>query len=105
MTWRVVLRPEVEQEVAEAATWYEARQEGLGVEFAEEVIRVFDALTENPLLSSRRHAAKNIRWRFADKFPFRIIYEVVEAERVVIVAAVLHAARDDRHWKQRFPND
>ena len=102
MRWRVVLRPEVEQELAEAATWYEARQQGLGAEFIEEAIRVLDSLTENPLISSRRHAGKNIRWRFPEKFPYRIIYEVFEADRVVIVAAVLHAARDDRHWKDRF---
>ena len=30
MKWRVEFRPEVEQDVAEAAAWYEARQPGLG---------------------------------------------------------------------------
>ncbi len=40
MNWRIVIRPEVEQDVAEAADWYEARQPGLGAEFVEEVIRV-----------------------------------------------------------------
>ena len=35
MKWRVELRPEVEQDMAEAAAWYEARQPGLGAEFAE----------------------------------------------------------------------
>ena len=49
MNWRVVIRPEVEQDVVEAAIWYESRQPGLGVEFVEEVIRVWDALAENPL--------------------------------------------------------
>ncbi|MGA2243003.1 MAG: hypothetical protein ABSH11_13340 [Verrucomicrobiota bacterium] len=42
MNWRVVIRPEVEQDVVEAAIWYESRQPGLGVEFVEEVIRVWD---------------------------------------------------------------
>lgn len=39
MNWRVEFRPEVEQDVANGATWYEARQPGLGAEFVEEVIR------------------------------------------------------------------
>ena len=78
MNWRVVIRPEVEQDVAEAAAWYESRQPGLGVEFVEEVIRVWDALAENPLLNSRRHPRKNIRWRYPDRFPYRVIYEVDE---------------------------
>ena len=97
MSWRVEFRPEVEQDVAEAAAWYEGKQPGLGAEFVEEVIQVWTALAENPLLNCRRHSTKNIRWRYPERFPFRIIYEVVEAEQRVIVAAVLHAARHDRH--------
>lgn len=102
MNWRVVIRPEVEQDVAEAANWYEARQPGLGAEFVEEVIRVWDVLEDNPLLNCRRHPTKDIRWRYPDRFPYRVIYEVLEAERTVVVAAVLHAARHDRHWQRRL---
>jgi toxin ParE1/3/4 len=102
MSWRVVIRPEVEQDVAEAADWYETRQPGLGGEFVEGVIRVWDALAENPLLNARKHPHRNIRWRYPDRFPFRVIYEVDEAAQTVIVAAVLHAARHDRHWRRRL---
>ena len=101
MNWRVVVRPEVECDVAEAAVWYDSQQSGLGGEFREEVIQVFDALAANPLLNSRRHPRKDIRWRYTDRFPYRVVYEVRETEQVVIVAAVLHAARHDRHWQQR----
>ena len=101
MNWRVVIRPEVEQDVAEASSWYESRQAGLGAEFVEEIIQVWEAIKANPLLNSRRHPRKNIHWRYPERFPYRVIYEIVEAERTVIVAAVLHAARHDRHWQQR----
>ena len=87
--------------MAEAAAWYEARQPGLGPDFVEEVVRVWNGLSENPLLNSRRHPSKNIRWRYPERFPYRIIYEVNEVERVVVVVAILHAARHDRHWKRR----
>jgi plasmid stabilization system protein ParE len=102
MKWRVEFRPEVEQDVAEAAAWYEARQAGLGAQFVGEIIRVWDALAENPMLNCRRHPRRDIRWRYPDRFPFRVIYEVVESERKVIVAAVLHAARHDREWRRRI---
>jgi toxin ParE1/3/4 len=101
MSWRVVVRPRVEEDLAEAAAWYDARREGLGVEFREEVISVFDALADNPFLNSRRHPRKNIRWRYPDRFPYRVIYEVIEEEKTVIIAAVLHAARHNRHWRRR----
>lgn len=102
MNWHIEFRPEVENDIAQAAVWYEARQPGLGAEFVEEVIRVWDALAENPLLHCRRHTSKNIRWRYPDRFPYRVIYAVFEDERKVIVAAVLHAARHDRHWRRRI---
>lgn len=102
MSWQVEFRPEVEQDVAEAAIWYEKKQRGLGREFVEEIIQVWNSLAENPLLDCRRHPAKNIRWRYPQRFPYRIIYEVSESEQRVVVAAVLHAARHDRHWKSRI---
>jgi toxin ParE1/3/4 len=101
MSWHVVVRPEVETDMAEAATWYDTREPGLGAVFREEAFQVFDALADNPLLNSRRHPRKNIRWRYLERFPYRVIYEAIEGERIVVIAAVLHAARRDRHWKQR----
>ena len=100
--WHVEFRPEVENDVDRAAKWYEDKQPGLGANFIDDIIRVFDSLAENPLLNCRRHSSKDIRWKFAARFPYRIIYEVDEANRSVIVAAVLHAARADVHWRRRL---
>ena len=99
MKWRVEFRPEVAQDVAAAADWYEARQAGLGARFVEEIIEVWDALAENPTLNCRRHPSRNIRWRYPNRFPYRVVYEVVEQGQTVIVAAVLHAARQ---WRRRM---
>ncbi len=101
MNWRVEFAPEVECDVVEAAAWYEARQPGLGADFVEEIIQVWAAFAENPLLGCRRHPTKNIRWRYPERFPYRVIYEVNEEEKIVRVAAVLHASRHDRHWQRQ----
>lgn len=102
MNWRVEFRPEVERDVAKAAAWYNRKRPGLGSEFVEEIIRVWDALAENPLLHSRRHPTKNVRWRYPDRFPYRVIYQVQEKASFVLVVAVLHAARHDRRWQKRL---
>ena len=102
MSWRVVARPEIRQDVAEAAAWYEQRKPGLGSEFVAEVSKVFLALAENPHLNARRSCRPRIRWRLAKRFPYRIVYEVRESEELVLVAAVLHAALHDRHWRKRL---
>jgi toxin ParE1/3/4 len=74
MSWRVVVRPDAQSDVAEAAEWYEVRQEGLGSEFREAVIQVLDALADNPLVNCRQHSRTNIRWRYPRRFPYRVIY-------------------------------
>ena len=100
MSFRVLLRPEAEGDIADGATWYEDQGAGLGREFVEAIFYAVDALSVNPLLASRRHRRRNIRWVFPDRFPYRIIYEV--ANDKVLVISVLHAARHDRHWRERL---
>jgi len=102
MSWRVVVRPEVEQDLIAAADWYDSEQSGLGNDFISEVSRVLDDLAENPFLNSRRHPQKNVRWRYAKRFPYRVIYEIDEAQATVVIAAVFHAARHERHWRRRI---
>ena len=102
MNWRVVARPQAEDDITEAADWYDNQSAGLGDEFIDEILAVFDELGSNPLLHCRRHLTKNIRWRYPERFPYRVIFEVIEEEHLVIVAAVIHAARHDRIWLKRF---
>jgi len=102
VSWRVVVRPEVRVDPDEAAAWYEGRRAGLGREFVAEVAKIFPALAENPFLNSRRHHIRHIRWRYPERFPYRIIYRVDEAENAVVIVAVLHAARHDRRWHERL---
>ena len=102
MTWQVFSRPEAQNDVIEIADWYNSRSEGLGDRFVEEFLDVLDSLAKNPLLSGRRHPRKNIRWRYPKSFPHRVIYEVINDEKTVVVAAVLHVARHDREWRRRF---
>ena len=100
--WQVVVRPEVHEDLHEAAAWYELQREGLGREFVGEVTRVLPELAENPFLNSRRHRTKHVRWRYPARFPYRIIYRVDETRKIVVIVAVLHAARHDRHWRERL---
>lgn len=43
MNWVVVTRPQAEDDVTEAADWYDTQRAGLGDEFVEEILAVFDA--------------------------------------------------------------
>src|SRR5271170_5355622 len=101
MSWCIRSRPEVEQEIAAAAAWYEERQPGLGDVFIREAQATYRAITENPFLNSRKHPGKPIRWRRTGRFPYRIIYELLDVDKSVVVIAVLHSARHDSKWQRR----
>lgn len=49
MSLRIVLRPEAEAELHEAAAWYEERGKGLGGEFIRAVEATFAGMQRNPL--------------------------------------------------------
>ncbi len=62
MSWRVRVHPEAEDDIVEAAAWYETHNPGLGESFIKEILNVLDSLAIIPFLSCRRHPGKNIRW-------------------------------------------
>jgi toxin ParE1/3/4 len=98
--FRLVVRPEVDADLLEAETWYEQQQAGLGRNFLRTVRKKLAALPRNPFLYRVRRQRRQVRWAYPRPFPYRIIFRVVQD--TVVVYAVLHAARDNRHWKGRI---
>jgi toxin ParE1/3/4 len=94
------IRPEAQDDIQEAANWYEKQQPGLGHDFARAVLEEIESLTANPLRYRLRDRRRNVRWLKSRKFPYRVVYQI--SEEVVTVFAVLHSVRHDRHWKRRL---
>jgi toxin ParE1/3/4 len=81
-------------DIAEAAEWYEQRQQGLGERFTLEISNAIDVLATDPLIYRVRHKRLQARWCYPQHFPYRIVYCV--SGEVVTVLAVIHAARRRR---------
>ncbi len=99
MNYRLVVRPEVDADLLEIESWYNQQQPGLGREFLQSAREAMVRLQRNPLLYRVQLKRRQIRWVYPRRFPYRIIFRVVRD--TVIIAAVIHAARHDRHWKKR----
>ena len=95
MTVNLRLRPESEQDLADAAIWYEEQREGLGNQFLDEALSVFSVISETPLMFPTVH--RNIRRALLHRFPFGVYYRV-ESDEIVVVA-VMHGSRNPRRWK------
>jgi len=100
MSLKLIVRPEAEEDILNAALWYESRREGLGLDLATELHAAIERALENPFgyLLLRKHP--HVRRVLARRFPYRIFYIVRPG--AVIVFAVLHAAQDERHWMGRL---
>lgn len=96
MTWRVVFRPQAEDDALEVRTWYESRREGLGREFGAAVDELVARITANPLAFQRAHG--ETRRAVLAQFPYAIYFRG-EGEEIVVLA--LHGRQHPSHWRVR----
>lgn len=98
MTFHLIIRPEADAEVAEAAHWYEERRQGLGNEFLSAFAAATSSLRHNPKMYAT--VAENARRLVLRRFPYSVIYEIHGDE--VVVLACFHESRDPREWQRRL---
>jgi hypothetical protein len=90
-------------EAEEAATWYEARRQGLGDEFKQDFALALNALREDssPGKFWPGHLGERGVKRVAMKrFPFFLVYVDTNSSRLVL--AVAHHRRRPAYWRDRF---
>ena len=86
-----------EQEMTEAARYYEEEAEGLGLDFLNDVQRTIDRFCDNPNLGQT--IDKSLCRGLFSRFPFSLIY-AVDVDGLLIVA-IAHQRRRPDYWKQR----
>jgi plasmid stabilization system protein ParE len=94
---KVVLLPEAEEDLAEAALFLEQRVTGLGDGLVMEVERSLVRLGRNPYVGP--DVGDGARKLQMGRFPYGLIYRV-EAERVLVLA-VAHSRRRPGYWRNR----
>jgi plasmid stabilization system protein ParE len=97
MNYELVFKEEADQEITESFIWYEKQQLGLGELFLSEIDKGISLILSNPYQYAIRH--NNKRAAVIKRFPFLIIYEIIENE--IVIYAVFHSSRDPKIWKKR----
>jgi toxin ParE1/3/4 len=95
--YQIKAEPSVDADVDAAFDWYEGEQEGLGREFVDELRAVYLRIVDGPLKYAELRSG--IRRALTRRFPYAVYFSIDET--VVVVLAVLHAARDPAQWQQR----
>ena len=97
MKRRLIVRPEAELDIGDAASWYERERQGLGLRFIAELDRVLERIGASPYQFPE--IEHGVRRGLLHRFPYAIYFEVHEED--VEVCAVLHFHRHPDTWKRR----
>jgi toxin ParE1/3/4 len=97
VSYRLVVKPEAEQDLAAAYAWYEGQRSGLGEELLLCVEAAIESARRNPELFPVVRA--NVRRALTRRFPFGVFY-VTEPDRIVVLA-IYHSSRDPKGWHGR----
>jgi len=100
MRYKLIIRPEAEQDIRQAHSWYEQQNKGLGLSFVASLDAAFSNIQRSPLIYAKIH--KYIRRALIRRFPYGIFYFVKPSE--IIILAVFHAKRNPAHWQRRYNN-
>lgn len=98
MRYRVIIRPEAENDLKEAFSWYEDRRQGLGYDFLLQVDAGLKFLERNPKNFAPEY--KGARKYIIKRFPYKMIY-LLEKERIIVLA-VIHAKRSPMLTKKKI---
>ena len=97
MSRRLIIRPEAEDEIAEAFDWYESRVRGLGADFLLSVDAIMNAILRNPQHYPRVH--RIVGRALMRRFPYEVFF--VEDDERVVVMSVFHAKRNPKRWQEK----
>ena len=94
MSYKVILSELALKELEDSSGWYEERAIGLGERFITIIDKSFNAISNNPKAYPKKKA--NYREFIIDKFPYVIVYELVETEHVLYILHVFHTSRNPK---------
>lgn len=89
MKYKIIIRPEAEDDLKKAFSWYEDKRIGLGYDFLLQVNAGINFINKNPEIHPIEY--KGTRKHVVKRFPYKIIY-LVEGKNIIILA-VIHGKR------------
>ena len=97
--FKTVILPLAKKDIKEAATWYNNRQNGLGMRFTTEVRERIQFIKSNPHSVAIRY--DNIRTLPLQVFPYMIHFELDLENKLIVISAVFHTSQNSKNWENR----
>jgi len=88
-----------ERELEDAVTYYNVESPGLGDEFLLQFLNALERIRQYS--EAWQRFSQNTRRCRVHRFPWGVIYQILESE--ILVVAVAHLHRDPGYWQNRTP--
>lgn len=99
MNLQLVVRAEVEADIAVAAAWYREQSATTADRFVGAVRKLLLLIAQNPF--QYQIAFGRYRRAVARPFPYVLVYRTTETE--IVVVACTHGRRHPKRWQERIP--
>lgn len=87
-------------EAQDAADWYNRREYGLGLEFAEEIGKAVEGLKQVPARFPK--ATSNLQVARVKRFPYSIYFHFQPATSRIFIVSIFHHRRRPGSWLGRM---
>ena len=101
MTKSLRILPLAEDEITEAASWYEVRQAGLGIALLDLIDKAIETITSGVLPTSPVPGVKSARRILLLRFPYSLV--LYERQNEIVIVAFAHNSRRPGYWRSRQP--
>lgn len=95
--FKIIINPNAESDLIEAAVWYNLQREGLGDEFLLALEAKLNEIKRNPNQFTTTY--KNVKRAFLKRFPYGLFF-IIEGNTIYILA-VVHTSRSPKIWQKR----
>lgn len=100
MEYKIAFTSNAEEDIYEAFSWYEDKQQGLGEQFLHCIEAGLSEIKRNPFLFQVQY--KQIRRTLIRRFPYGIFFLINEYSNKIYIIAVFHAHRNPVSWQKRI---
>jgi toxin ParE1/3/4 len=97
MSIPLIIRPEAEEDIKDAFSWYESQRTGLGIELVRCIDAAFGSVVNDPELYGILY--RNIRRILVRRFPYGVFFTL--GKNKIVILAVMHVKRHPRRWQNR----
>ncbi|MEE9432540.1 MAG: type II toxin-antitoxin system RelE/ParE family toxin [Melioribacteraceae bacterium] len=93
----LIVRKKAEEDTQQAYDWYTSAEQKLGIQFINEVERMFEMIETNPEMYGKVFV--DLRRALCKRFPYAIYFTM--SKNNVIIIGVLHQRRNPIKWQMR----